>query len=90
MPPRGFLKANPRAHPRPDPKPKTRGVAGPEGFWPQAHKHTSTPAHHTAPLIQHQHKCQRFALAFSLTKELMNTFSLYFFISRLIQFLEYV
>ena len=33
-PPRNFLKANPRPHPRPDQRPKTRGAAGPEGFWP--------------------------------------------------------
>ena len=34
VPPRDFLKAKPRPHPRPEQKPKTRGAAGPEGFWP--------------------------------------------------------
>ena len=29
-PPKGFLKANPRPHPRPDQRIKTRGAAGPE------------------------------------------------------------
>ena len=33
-PPRDFLKANPRSHPRPDQRPKTREAAGPDGFWP--------------------------------------------------------
>ena len=32
-PPRDFLKASPRPHPRPDQRPKTRGAAGPEGFF---------------------------------------------------------
>ena len=31
-PPRDFLKANPRPHPRPDQRPKTQGAAGPQGF----------------------------------------------------------
>ena len=31
-PPRDFLKANPRSHPRPDQRPKTRGAASPEGL----------------------------------------------------------
>ena len=31
-PPRDFLKANLRPHPRPDQRPKTRGAAGLEGF----------------------------------------------------------
>ena len=30
-PPRDFLKANQRPHPRPDQRPKTQGAAGPEG-----------------------------------------------------------
>ena len=34
-PHRGFLKANPRPHLRPDPRAKTRGAAGPEDFWPR-------------------------------------------------------
>ena len=33
-PPRDFLKASPRPHPRPDQRPKTGGAVGPEGFWP--------------------------------------------------------
>ena len=33
-PPRDFLKAIKRPHSRLDQRPKTRGVAGPEGFWP--------------------------------------------------------
>ena len=32
-PPRDFVKANPRPHPRPDQRPKNWGAAGPEGFW---------------------------------------------------------
>ena len=28
-----FPKASPRLHQRPDPRPKTRGATGPEGFW---------------------------------------------------------
>ena len=57
MPPRGFLKANPRPHPRHDPKPKTRGAAGPEGFWPrtQGHQDTSTQAHQYISTPVHQH-----------------------------------
>ena len=49
MPPRGFLKANPR--------PKTRGAAGPEGFWPrtQGHQDTSTQAHQYISTPVHQH-----------------------------------
>ena len=57
MPPRGFLKANPRPHPRPDPRPKTRGAIGPEGFWPrtQGHQDTSTQAHQYISTPVHQH-----------------------------------
>ena len=31
---RNFLKAKSRPQPRPDQRPKTRGAAGPKGFWP--------------------------------------------------------
>ena len=34
-PPQDFRKANLRPHQRPDPRPKTRGAADPEGFWPR-------------------------------------------------------
>ena len=33
--PKDFPNANPKLHQRPDPWPKTRGAAGPEGFWPR-------------------------------------------------------
>ena len=33
-PQRDFLKANPRPHPRPDQRPKTRGTEGSKGIWP--------------------------------------------------------
>ena len=33
--PKDFPNANLKLHQRPDPRPKTRGAAGPEGFWPR-------------------------------------------------------
>ena len=33
-PSKDFLNANSRTHSRPDQRPKTRGAAGPECFWP--------------------------------------------------------
>ena len=49
MPPRAFLKANPRPHPRPDP-----GL-GHKNTRTQAHKHTSTSAHQYISTPVHQH-----------------------------------
>ena len=46
-PPRDFLKANPRPHPRPDQRPKTQGAAGPEGFCGREHRQA-----HIQALIQ--------------------------------------
>ena len=46
MPPRGFLKANPRPHPRPDPR-----TQGHQNTSTQAHQYISTPVHQHTTLF---------------------------------------
>ena len=53
--PKDFPEANAKPHLRPDPRPKTRGAAGPEGFWPRvwpienSRNFPREQFHHTAP-----------------------------------------